>query len=330
MRRAIVLGSAIVAFVASAGSVTAAETVVAKTASVEKAVPAEKLAATDSRAKTYTLRYRFQPNETLRWKVTQRTEITTSVSGTTQTVSATVQSVKVWQIQKVLEDGTVTFQHSVENVNIHNKFSGSQEVHYNSQTDKKPPHGFEDAAQRVGVPLALITMDSRGQIRSRQRNPKVKAGSAENEGPMTLPLPTQPVAVDQTWSLPSELTIPLPGGLVKKIKTMQKFKLASVDDGVATIELSTLVLTPIHDPAIEVQLIQRDSSATIRFDIEAGRMLGQQVDIDKRVVGFRGEASRMHYLGRVNEEVLGESPQPVAQTASTSSTAALPTAATRK
>jgi hypothetical protein len=303
-------------FAASAGPPSAAETVAAKTA------------AADSSAENYTLRYHFQPGETLRWKVIQRIEITTSVSGTTQTVSTVDQSVKVWRIQNVREDGLVTFQNSVDSVDMRHKFSGAEEVHYNSQTDKRPPHGFEDAAQRVGVPLAQVTMDSRGQILSRQRNTRIKAAAGENEGPMTLPLPAQPVAVGQTWSLPSELALPLAGGIVKKIKTMQKFKLASVDHGVATIELNTVVLTPIHDPSIEVQLIQRDTSSTIRFDIEAGRMIGQQVDIDKRVVGFRGEASSMHYLGRVNEEALGESAPPAARTASTAP--ASPDVATQK
>ncbi len=305
MRTAIILGSAVLAFAASAGPLSAAETAAAKTA------------AADHSAKTYTLRYHFHQGETLRWKVIQRTEITTAVSGTKQTVSTVVQSVKAWQIQNVREDGTVTFQNSVESVDMRHQFSGAREVRYNSQTDKKPPHGFEEAAQRVGVPLAVVTMDSRGQVQARQRNVRVKAAAGESEGPMTLPLPAQPVAVGETWSLPSEMALPLAGGIVKKIKTMQKFKLASVDDGVATIELNTVVLTPIHDPAVEVQLIQRDSSSTIRFDIDAGRLLGQQVDIDKRVVGFRGEASSMHYLGRVNEEALSESAQPAPATAST-------------
>jgi hypothetical protein len=230
------------------------------------------------------------------------------------------QSVKAWRIQDVREDGTVTFQNSFEWVDMCHKYSGSQEVRYNSQTDKKPPHGFEDTAQQVGVPLALVTMDSRGQIVARQRNSKLKAPAGESEGPMTVPLPAEPVAVGQVWSLPSELALPMPGGMVKKIKTMQKFKLAGVEDGVATIELNTVILTPIHDPSIEVQLIQRDSSSTIRFDIEAGRVIGQQVDIDKRVVGFRGEASSLHYLGRVNEEALGESASPAVVAASTAAT----------
>ncbi len=68
--------------------------------------------------------------------------------------------------------------------------------------------------------------------------------------------------------------------------------------------VATQILTPIHDPAIEAQLIQRESSGTVRFDIEAGRIVRQQMDVDKRVVGFRGEASSLHYLTRFTEELV--------------------------
>ncbi len=331
MRTASILGSVLLALAASAGPLLAAESAAANTAAAKTTAADSQLAPgghAGPTQQTYTLRYRFHEGETLRWKVTQRTEITTTVSGTKQTVSNVVQSVKAWRIQNVRENGTVTLQNLVESVNLCQKFSGAQEVRYNSQSDKKPPPGFEDMAQRVGVPLALVTMDSRGQILFRQRNAKLKASAAENEGPMTVPLPEQPVAVGEIWSLPSELALPLPGGVVKKIQTVQKFKLAGIDNGVATIELNTVILTPIHDPSLEVQLIQRDSSSTIRFDIEAGRVIGQQVDIDKRVVGFRGEASSLHYLGRVNEEALGQSAQPAVATASTAG--ASPDVATRK
>ena len=329
MRAASTLALTLGALAACAGPLLAAEATAAKTAvatTVATKTAATKTAAADS-ARTYDLRYRFQQGETLRWKVTQRIEAVMSVSGTKQTVSTAVESVKVWQIQNVREDGTVVFQYSVESVDMRQQFSGAKEVRYNSQTDKKPPHGFEDAAQRVGVPLVLVTMNNRGEIQSRQRNPKLKSSPAESDGAMATPLPAKPVAVGDTWSLPCDATVPLSGGVVKKIKMVQKFKLANVDHGVATIELNTVILTPVHDPAVEVQLVQRDSSSTIRFDIQAGRVLGQQVDVDKRVVGFRGEASSLHYLGRVNEEALGE---PAQTTAATASTAARPSATVQK
>ena len=52
------------------------------------------------------------------------------------------------------------------------------------------------------------------------------------------------------------------------------------------------------------QLIQRASQGTIRFDIDAGRVVSQQTDLDKQVFGFRGEASTMHYETRFAESLM--------------------------
>ena len=49
----------------------------------------------------------------------------------------------------------------------------------------------------------------------------------------------------------------------------------------------------------------------MRFDIDAGRILAQEMEVDKGVVGFRGEASSIHYLTRFSEEFTA-SPSPVA------------------
>ena len=121
---------------------------------------------------------------------------------------------------------------------------------------------------------------------------------------MTIPLPERPVPVGHTWSFPQDIDVKLNTGGIKKVKARQAVTLESVKTGVATIRVATQILTPIDDPAIESQLIQRESSGTVRFDIDAGRVLSQQMDVDKHVVGFRGPASSLHYLTRFTEELL--------------------------
>jgi len=118
------------------------------------------------------------------------------------------------------------------------------------------------------------------------------------------------VAVGETWSFPYEIVIPSNNGTVVKIKTQQKYSLERVKNGVATIKMATVILTPVHDPAVEAQLIQRQTEGTIRFDIEAGRVISQQMDLDKRVVGFAGktEPSSLHYLTRFTEDLVTEAP----------------------
>lgn len=265
---------------------------------------AEDSKATAANAEKYSLRYKFQLGQTLRWEVTHQAKIKTTVSGSTQTAETTSVSVKLWQVKDVRPDGTATFEHLVESVDMGQKLTGRQEVRYNSKSDKKAPVGFENVAESVGKVLSVVTMDARGNVLHRQRSP-LKA-SAENEGPMTILLPEEPVAVGASWSLPAEVEVPLANGTIKKIKTEQKFTLKGVSTGVATIEVTTNILTPVHDPMVEAMLIQRESNGTVRFDIDAGHVLGQQMDLDKRVVGFRGDASSLHYLTRFTEQLMPE------------------------
>ena len=132
---------------------------------------------------------------------------------------------------------------------------------------------------------------------------------------MTMPLADHPVAIGESWSSPMEIDVILKDGMtVKKIQTRQVFTLDKVIDDVATITIDSQILTPIHDPAIEAQLIQRLSKGEARFDITAGRILGQQLDLDRHVVGFSGPASSMHYLTRFTEQLLPQA-EPTARRA---------------
>ncbi len=262
--------------------------------------------ATGEQPERVLLRYKFQPGETIRWEVTHRARVRTSVSGTTQTVETVTTSTKAWRVLEVQPDGAATFLHIVEDVDMRHQLSGCQEVRYNSRTDKQAPLGFEDIAKAVGVPLSRVTLDSRGKVLSRDRKP-LKA-LAPNEGDITIPMPEEPIAVGHTWSFPHEVEVVGNNGVISRIKTIQRFKLLGVKTGVATIEVSTQVLTPVTDPALESQLLQLATTGTVRFDVDAGRILSQQLELDKQVVGFRGPASSVHYVTRFTEQLLPSDP----------------------
>jgi len=80
------------------------------------------------------------------------------------------------------------------------------------------------------------------------------------------------------------------------------YQLKKVQTGVATIAARTEVLTPVDDPAVQSQLVQRVKRGEVRFDVDAGRVLHQQMDIDETVLGFSGADSMMKYLSRLTEE----------------------------
>jgi hypothetical protein len=130
---------------------------------------------------------------------------------------------------------------------------------------------------------------------------------------MSVPLPREAVAVGESWNVPNQITIES-----KLIDTRQHYTLKKVSNGIATIDVATQVLTPVNNPKIESKLVQLLTEGTIRFDIDAGRVLSQQLDLDKRVLGFNGDNSSLHYLSRVTEEYLPPAPKTAATKSKTS------------
>lgn len=250
---------------------------------------------------TYSLRYKFTPKESVVWKVEHRARVRTTVAGTTQTAETTSISAKRWQIGDVKPDGAFTFTHSVDYVDMRQQMSDRDEERFDSRTGEQPGPGFGDVAKAVAVPLTIATLDARGKVIKREEK---QAQPNANKGQMTVELPEQAVSVGDAWDQPFELDVTLPDGGTKRIKAQQHYTLESVESNLATIRVETQWLTPNRDPAMEAQLIQRDTSGTVRFDIAAGRVVWQQVDIDRNVVGFQGDASSMHYTTRFTEELL--------------------------
>ncbi|HZZ28753.1 MAG TPA: hypothetical protein VFE46_12190 [Pirellulales bacterium] len=260
----------------------------------------------------YNLRYKFQPGEEIRTQVWHQANSETTIAGTSQSAESTSGSVKVWRIKSVEPDGTVTFEHSVESVEMRQKLSDHQEVTYNSKTDKEPPPIYAAVAKEVGVRLAVVTIDASGKVLKRIDRGQKAAAADPQSSDMVVPLPAGPVAVGESWDVPQDVTISLEENETKLIKTRQHYTLEKVVHGVATISVATQVLTPVNNPAIQSQLVQRLTQGTIRFDLDAGRVLSKQLDLDERVLGFHGADSSVHFVGRFTEEDVPSIPKTAA------------------
>jgi hypothetical protein len=247
------------------------------------------------------LRYRFLTGEVVRSKVIQQTKIETTIGGVTQTAEMTSISTKAWRVTNVDDTGRVTFDTMVEAIDMRTQMSGRQEVTYNSQTDKKPPPGYESAAASVGKLLTTVTIDPTGKLIRREKKHQVGVDNAAAQ--VMVNLPAEPIAVGEPWSVPADVSVSLDGGETKTVTVKNRYQLEKVENGIATISVAT-ILPPINDPKIRAQLIQRMTKGTIHFDLKAGRVISQKTDLDEQVIGFSGPGSNLHYLGRFSEELL--------------------------
>ena len=251
-------------------------------------------------SQSHTFVYRASAGETLRWKVTHLVTVDTKIRGSEQSAKTRSASTKSWRVTSVDDAGNITFVYSVDDVDMWQSVTGRQEIRYNSRTDATPPREYELASKSVGVPLATVTIDRFGRVLKRDSE---QAQFNPGLGELTIPFPEKEMKVGARWNVPDEIRIRLEDGRVQRVQTRQAYTLEKVETGVATIGIKTEVLTPIDDPKVHAQLVQRLTQGTVKFDLEAGRLLSRQMDLDETVIGFSGPDSVMQYLARLTDEL---------------------------
>lgn len=251
-------------------------------------------------AAKYDMRYKLDTGTVLRYSIDHRAAIRSTIDETTQEAQTKTESVKAWKVTDVLPNGEIEFMSVVEHVHMINHLPDRAPVEYDSKKDSTPPPGYEDTARALNVPLSVVRMTDRGEVKS--RNIKLQQPNADKDAQIVIRLPEQPIAIGTAWDEPLEVVVNIEGGGTKSIQTRRHYELKSVANDIATIAADYQVLSPI-DSKIESQLVQKLMKGTIRFDIEAGRIDSQLYEVDKRVLGFAGPTSSLHYVMRMEEKL---------------------------
>lgn len=245
-----------------------------------------------------TLQYKAATADEIRWRVVHVVTVDTKIKGVAQTAKTRSVSSKLWKVTEIDAKGNITFAHIIEDVDMWQSVTGREDVTFNSRTDKVAPAGYEHVEESLKGPLAKVTITPQGMIAKREdARPQFNPGIGE----LTIPLPAQAVKVGAKWRLPEELHVRLSDGRVQPIKVQQVYTLESVEGSLAKITIETQVLTPVEDPKVQSQLVQRLTRGEAVFDIDAGRLVSKKMDLDETVLGFEGAESSMHYLARFTE-----------------------------
>jgi hypothetical protein len=300
------------------GKKTAAKPASAKVGGDEQSVmrPVAKKELTETPSpmggETYLLRYKFAPGLRIVCEVTHMAKTDTKIDSTAQDSDSRTVSHKTWDVTKV-ENGNMTFEYAITDIDMSQRIGTGNEVRYSSQSGEEPPFQFQGAADSVGKIISTVTIDQQGLIvaRSDETNPPHLG-----MGDITLPVPENAVAVGATWEIPRELNIRREDGSLKRVRFRELFKLEKVSAGVATVSVASEMITIISEPKEEAQVVQQLSNGSIKFDIDAGRMISKELGWDKKVVGFSGAGSTMEYSARLDERVVSaETIQPAARSA---------------
>jgi hypothetical protein len=254
----------------------------------------------NSSGETFLFQYRFTPGLSIQSEVVHLAKTDTKVDSSSQNSNSRTVSQKVWDVTKV-ENGEMTFEYRIVEIDMSQRVGSDPEIRYSSKSAEQPARQFQAAAESVGKVISTVTIDEQGMIvaRSDETNPP-NLGM----GDITLPVPADPIAIGSTWEIPREMRIRRDDGTTKTVRFRELFRLDKVSAGVASITVRSEMLTPIDDPKEEAQVLQQLSNGTIKFDLDAGRMISKELAWDKAVVGFSGNGSVMDYSARLDENVV--------------------------
>ncbi|MGE5194224.1 MAG: hypothetical protein ACM3U2_17160 [Deltaproteobacteria bacterium] len=275
----------------------------------------------------YTLAYKFLPNQVWHYEVFNESEITTSVKDETETVRNSSRSKRHYTVKAVDEKtGEGDLELFIDWVHMVASFDNpsrpkTEPVEFQSDDPEKHPSQFEDVLATVGKPRATIRFSPSGKpvkVLEGALPPPPTAARQVSQGPAAppvtdassetyfLPLPEEPVAVGAAWKDRVDVLCRDYDKNLVKITIQRNYKLAEVKGKRATIELRTAVLTPVQDPAVAGQLIQRQISGSLVFDLERGVVISRESGVDNTVVGPFGPRSSMRAKSKYREKLVEE------------------------
>lgn len=153
----------------------------------------------------------------------------------------------------------------------------------------------------IGTPLALLRIDSQGRVL------EVKQGSAsryEAEPPFVVVFPAVAAKEGQAWLRPFNLTLDPPYGSGEKLEATERYQCTRLAGGKATLTVANQIKAMPENTKDQVPLVQKLSEGHVTFDLQAGRLLDVQLNIDRMLLNHRGEGSSYHFQSWFSEQLV--------------------------
>ncbi len=241
---------------------------------------------------TYQLRFKFSPQQELYYVTQNDAEYLIEHAEVKQTIPHTSMTIRHIQVLDLNPDGSANVKLVIDRARMTAKNEGVESL-YDSRDAAHVPTEFAAVHKSIGnpVPAQLTTL---GKTLPAKETAKETTANVEQYD-LLFQLPEQPIAMGAIWkdNFEAEVQIAADSMLHRQIKLQRRYELKSVENGIATISLNTVPLTPLHDPFQESQLVQRKPSGTLKFDIERGCLIDRQLRIDEKVVGHAGPGSAL-------------------------------------
>jgi hypothetical protein len=238
-------------------------------------------------------------------------------------------------VKVVDEAGNGILEPIIDHVHMTARFSGEQPVEYDSGSNAAPPRQFLRIGETIGKPLAELKISPNGELLKatslhpsvqiphdeepqtadedapKKNGATIQASSVDPNLNFLVVFPEEPIRTGHSWKDRLVIKVNVGDKLQRDVELTRRYTLDKVEGDLATISSKISVLTPVNDPLVRGQLIQRTPSGTIVFDMKKGIIVSRQMSLDKVEVGVAGNDSSVRAVSERTERML--SPAEVAE-----------------
>ena len=252
----------------------------------------------------FKLEYKYQPGQTLVYRVEDRFTQKTGMGGIFKTVSSRNLSTKRHQVKSIDARDVITLVQILDSAKTWTQVDEEDPVEFDSRSGDQPPEEYKWIAKMVGVPQLLYRITPQGKIVERR---SYFADWNVGTGGAFVPFPEDAIPLGFTWYVNDNVQAEDADGKPHRIRLRNAFTLSQVSEGKAKIDFRTEVLTPTT-PKLKSQILQHLVTGSRIFDIQRGCFLKTTIEWNETVQGFKTSDSMIEYLRKI-QETLVEQPE---------------------
>lgn len=255
-----------------------------------------------SAAATYQLRYKFQPDQTLKYE-TKQTIIQTGVAPFGKQVETNkIEQRRIYTITDVQDAGNATASMQFEYVRMERNTDKADPIVFDTKMKSEDvPQFFRGAARSLKTKAPTYELKTTGiDIDDKNLEQTLAGGQAS----FIVPMPESDVAIGETWTTFVEVKVRIAEQMFRTVKLRKTFRLKAVEDGVAEIGMATSTVGSVKDPRVQVQLLQATPAGTVWFDVDRGIVTKKEIRFNNTVLNAMGPKTMVSAKGRTIERLL--------------------------
>jgi hypothetical protein len=244
--------------------------------------------------------FHWKIGQSLTYRVEQTTSVAEVVEGKKAETKSKLNTTKKWQVLAVDEGGLATLQLTLTELRIETTSPAGEVILFDSNhQDKSDAQMREQMAKYLGQAVAVLRINEQGHVVEVKQCKFGAPSRFESEPPFVLTFPED--GVRAAWERSYKITLEPPQGTGEKFHAVQKYNCRKVEGSVATVALTTTLVSPPAAVAEQIPLLQSQPQGEILFDYQTGILQSAKLQVDKELKGHQGEGSTYRFQSSYTE-----------------------------